>query len=193
MNLVDLTMPVQAEQHGVPTCKKSDLVRDHVHAVASVHPRASITAIGGRAEEICRDHWKAETAHGEGTPYVRMADLGGYVCLLGVDEDRNTTLHAVEELLRLFYLTTTDEVTFPTPEGEVTRSWVFFPGPHRDFIGLDRLLRQRGVLRLGRIGSGVVRLSGAGRPSTVSLRWAETTPPLQPRGPPCPCRATTPV
>ena len=136
----------------------SDLVRDHVNAVASLHPMASVAAIGSRAEEICRDHWKAETAHGEGTPYMRMADLGGYVCLLGVDEDRNTTLHAVEELLRLPYLTTTDEVTFPTPEGEITRSWDFFPGPHRDFIGLDRLLRQRGILNLGRIGSAAVRL-----------------------------------
>jgi len=136
----------------------ADAVCDHVDAVASIHPRASIAAIGARAEEICRDHWKAETAHGEGTPYLRIADLGGYVCLLGVDEDRNTTLHTVEELLRLPYLTTTDEATFSTREGEVTRSWAFFPGPHRDFIGLDRILRRRGVLRTGRIGSGAVRL-----------------------------------
>ena len=36
----------------------------------------------------------------EGTPYYRIAEKGGYVCLLGVDQDRNTTLHTAEALLR---------------------------------------------------------------------------------------------
>ena len=135
-----------------------EVVKKRPDAVLSIHPRASVAAIGGRAQEICRDHWKAEMAHAEGTPYMRIADMGGYVCLLGVDQDRNTTLHAVEELLRLPYLKTTDEVAFSTPEGEVTRSWPYFPGPHRDFIGLDHLLRERGIVRLGRIGNSVVRL-----------------------------------
>ncbi len=133
-------------------------VKTRSDAVHSIHPRASVAAVGARAEQICRDHWKADTAHGENTPYTRLADLGGYVCLLGVDQDRNTTLHAVEALLRLPYLRTTQEITFSTPEGEVTKSWPFFPGPHRDFIGLDRILRERGILRAARIGNSVVRL-----------------------------------
>ena len=117
-----------------------------------------MAAIGRHATEICRDHWKAELAHAEGTPYVRISELGGYVCLLGVDQDRNTTLHTVEELLRLPYLKRTKEATFDTPEGKVTRSWPFFPGPHRDFIGLDPRLRASGKMILGRIGNAVVRL-----------------------------------
>lgn len=134
------------------------VVESRHEAMSSIHPFASVAAIGGKAQEICRDHWKAETAHAEGTPYMRMADMGGYVCLLGVDQDRNTTLHAVEAMLELPYLKTTDERTFSTPEGEVTRSWPHFPGPHRDFIGLDRLLRERGIVKMGRIGSAVARL-----------------------------------
>jgi aminoglycoside 3-N-acetyltransferase len=134
------------------------VVENRLEAISSIHPFASVAAIGGRAREICQDHWKAETAHVEETPYLRIADMGGYICLLGVDQDRNTTLHAVEAMLKLPYLKTTDERTFPTPEGEVTRSWPHFPGPHRDFIGLDRLLRERGIVKIGRIGSAVVRL-----------------------------------
>ena len=88
----------------VPTFRSlgviTDAVRDRPGAVRSIHPRASVAAIGRHATEICRDHWKAELAHAEGTPYVRISELGGYVCLLGVDQDRNTTLHTVEELLR---------------------------------------------------------------------------------------------
>ena len=63
---------------------------------------------------LCRDHWKAEPAHGQDTPYLRLAELGGYVCLLGVDQDRNTMLHAAEEWLRLPYLR-------PTAPGPSTR------------------------------------------------------------------------
>jgi aminoglycoside 3-N-acetyltransferase len=136
----------------------TEVVRQRPDAVRSIHPKASVAAIGGAAEAICRDHWKAETAHGPDTPYQRIADMGGYVCLLGVDQDRNTTLHTVEELLRLPYLKPTPEVTFDTPQGPVTRRWPFFPGPHRDFIGLDRALRDAGKVRLTRIGTAVVRL-----------------------------------
>lgn len=127
-------------------------------ACHSIHPRASVAALGAAAEEICRDHWKAELAHGPDTPYVRIAERGGYVCLMGVDQDRNTTLHTAEELLRLPYLKPTVEHTFDTPEGRVTKSWPFFPGPHRNFIGLDRLFRGSGRMRIGHIGNAVVRL-----------------------------------
>lgn len=136
----------------------TDVVRNRPEAVRSVHPRSAVAAIGRDAEALCKDHWKGEMAHGPDTPYTRVAARGGYVCLLGVDQDRNTTLHSAEELLRLPYLRRTAEYTFDTPEGEVTKSWPYFPGPHRDFIGLDRLLRERGAMRIGRIGRSVVRL-----------------------------------
>lgn len=132
-------------------------VRTRPDAVHSLHPLASMAAVGPRATAICRDHWQAPTAHGDGTPYMRIAELGGFVCLLGVDQDRNTTLHAVEALLELPYLSTVQE-TFATPDGKVTRSWPHFPGPHRDFIGLDRRLREHGIVRLRRIGDAAVRL-----------------------------------
>ncbi len=135
----------------------TDAVRDDPRAVRSVHPLAGVAAIGADAQTLCRDHWKAATAHAEGTPYLRIAERGGYVCLAGVDQDRNTTLHTAEELLRLPYLRDRT-VTFDTDEGEVTRTVQHFPGPHRDFIGLDRRLRRAGVVRLGRIGNAVIRL-----------------------------------
>jgi aminoglycoside 3-N-acetyltransferase len=136
----------------------TETLKKRPDAVHSLHPKASVAAVGAAAETICQDHWKAETAHGLDTPYQRIADLGGYVCLLGVDQDRNTTLHTVEERLRLPYLSTTAEVTFKTPQGPVTRSWSLFPGPHRDFCQLDRPLRDAGIVRIAQLGSAVVRL-----------------------------------
>ncbi len=134
------------------------IVETHPRAVKSLHPLAAVAAIGKDAEALCRDHWKAELAHAADTPYLRVADLGGWVLLLGVDQDRNTTLHTVEEMLRLSYLQTSEEKTFETPSGLVTKSWPLFPGPHRNFIGSDALLRASGKMTVGRIGSAVARL-----------------------------------
>jgi len=136
----------------------TDAVKAHPKAVQSLHPLAGVAAIGAKAKTICRDHWQAELVHEKDTPYMRIAELGGYVCLLGVDQDRNTILHTVEEMLRLPYLKTTAEKTFDTPGGKVTKAWPFFPGPHRDFIGLDRMFRESGKMKIARIGHAVVRL-----------------------------------
>lgn len=115
-------------------------------------------AIGKDAEFICKDHHKAKAAHGEGSPYVKIADLGGYVMLLGVDQDRNTTLHTTEELCRMPYLSTREFQT-KTKSGKILkRKWKLFPGPHRDFIGIDKILRNSGKMKTGNIGNAVVRL-----------------------------------
>jgi len=136
----------------------AEAVKAHPDTVHSTHPRGSVAALGADAEALCRDHWKPPLVHGDDTPYTRIAERGGYVCLMGVDQDRNTTLHTPEELLRAPYLKPTREFTFDTPEGPVTKHWEHFPGPHRNFIGLDPLLRGSGKMRVATIGSSVVRL-----------------------------------
>jgi len=167
-----LVVPIFEDGMGVI----ADAVRDHPSAVRSVHPLACVAAIGGAAVEICRDHWKAQTAHTQDTPYLRIAERGGYVCLLGVDQDRNTTLHTVEALLRLPYLVTTPSHTFATPEGEKTKSWPYFPGPHRDFIGLDPMLRESGKMKMATIGTAVVRLIKAQDLIDVTLEAGRRNP-----------------
>ncbi|MDD3119679.1 MAG: AAC(3) family N-acetyltransferase, partial [Victivallales bacterium] len=83
--------------------------------------------------------------------------LNGYVCLLGVDQDRNTTLHSVEALLELPYLReVSGEIEV---EGrKIEKTWRYYPGPHRNFIGLDRLLRRHGKMRVRRVGQAVALL-----------------------------------
>jgi len=67
-------------------------------------------------------------------------------------------------------------VTFATPEGDVTKSWPFFPGPHRDFIGLDRLLAEKGALTTGRVGNAAVRLMSVRRLLEVAGQAAREDP-----------------
>ena len=135
----------------------TEAVKGRPDAVVSDCPKGTVAAIGADAQKICVDHWKADTAHGENTPYLKIARLGGYVCLLGVDQDRNTTMHSAEALLRLPYLSpTSGEVQ--TPQGIVQKTWQYYPGPHRDFIGLDKVLRTSGKMKTGKIGRAATRL-----------------------------------
>jgi len=139
----------------------AEAVRKHPKAVRSRHPLASVAAIGAAARELVKDHEKAETAHGEGTPYMRLAEMGGYVVLLGVDQDRSTTLHTPEALARLPYLKVRSKAYLDENGRKREGKYAFFPGPHRDFIGLDRVLREKGIVKLGRIGKAVVRIMKA--------------------------------
>lgn len=147
-------------------------------AIVSSCPPGCVAAYGPAAKELCKDHWKAETAHGKGTPYTRLAEKGGFICLLGVDQDRNTSLHSIEALLELPYLRTVTR-TFTNPNGkEVTQSYKFFPGPHRDFIGLDRLLLDSGAMKVRRIGNAQVRLIDSAHMFDVLLAAGKDCPDL---------------
>jgi aminoglycoside 3-N-acetyltransferase len=148
-----LVVPAFHEPGAIP-----DLVKKYPEAICSVHPLAAVCAIGGSAEKICADHWKQESAFGEGTPYSKVADMGGYVCLMGVDQNQNSSLHYVEAKLNLDYLRITPEYTFETPEGLVTKNWEWHPGGKKDFLKLDRVFLRTGIMRIGEIGDSVVRL-----------------------------------
>jgi aminoglycoside 3-N-acetyltransferase len=135
----------------------TDIVKGRRDAVISDCPKGAVAAIGADARGICIDHWKADTVHGEGTPYLKIAGLGGYICLLGVDQDRSTAMHSVEALLRLPYLSSVSDPV-QTPEGKVQKTWKYYPGPHRDFIGLDKILRSSGKMKVSKIGKALTRL-----------------------------------
>jgi aminoglycoside 3-N-acetyltransferase len=124
----------------------------------SFHPTHSVLALGKDADYLIADHLEAESACGLGTPYFKLTERGGYVLMLGVDLDRCTLMHTAEDLADCPFL---GERTFyyRDSEGAIQEKVLKrFPGPHRDFIGLDQHLRKAGIIKLGRVGSAVTRL-----------------------------------
>ena len=61
----------------------------------SGHPRVSFAARGARAREITEGH-ALDFELGEGSPLARVYDLDGWVLLLGVGHENNTSLHLAE-------------------------------------------------------------------------------------------------
>ena len=154
----------------------TEVLKKRSDALIDPCPVGTLAAIGKDAATLLNDHWKADTAHGKDTPFTRLADMDGYICLMGVDQDRNTTLHGVEALLELPYLKETS-ASFTLPTGEnIEKSWKYYPGPHRDFIGIDRYFRESGKMKINRIGNAQVRLIKAKDLFEISLALGKKDP-----------------
>lgn len=126
-------------------------------AVRSRHPLAAIAVIGEKAKWLAAGHESEILSHGENTPYVRLAEIGGKILLLGVDQDRSTFLHAAETLTRQPYLRTSNGAYVDKGGKVQKKAWPFFPGPHRDFIGLQSWFESLGLVKKTLIGSCVAQ------------------------------------
>lgn len=126
----------------------------------SLHPVHSVAAYGKYADEITKDHDKCETGCGEGTPYLKLRNYDAKVMLLGVDMDRNTVMHSLEEAIDAKYLRTLDipAPTYIHNHQEKTFTLKKFPPGHRDFLCFTPELRKRGKLIQGNIGLASVKI-----------------------------------
>jgi aminoglycoside 3-N-acetyltransferase len=141
----------------------TETFRNYSKVQRSFHPTHSVLGLGKDASYLLADHLKADSACGLGTPYHKLAALGGQVLMLGVDLDRCTLLHTAEDLADCPFLSNRTFYYYDT-KGEVQKMQVArFPGPHRDFIGLDQHFRDLGIIEKGRVGNAVVRLIDAAK------------------------------
>ena len=126
-------------------------------AVRSLCPCMPAVALGPRAKEFVENHHKCECPYIE-SPWHLAAEAGGYVLLLGVDQDRNTTLHVAESLVGAPYMQPVEKRYIDEKGREQVYRGVLYAGPHRDFIGMEPRFRQAGVVRKTKIGGCVARL-----------------------------------
>ena len=73
----------------------SETFRTQTGVTRSPHPHLSVAAWGKHAKHLCEEH-PLKYGLGEESPLARMYELGGYVLLLGVGHDNNTSMHLAE-------------------------------------------------------------------------------------------------
>jgi len=144
----------------------SECFRRRKGTLRSMHPVHSVAAYGRHAKYITEGHESCPTGCGEGTPYDKIERLGGKAILLGVDMDRNTIMHMLEERADLKYLLSLD---IPAPSydsayvhenshGQKLFTLTKFPPGHRDFLSATPYLRRSGAMTEGMIGNAVTKV-----------------------------------
>jgi aminoglycoside 3-N-acetyltransferase len=145
-----------------------------------LHPTHAVTAVGARADEMLANHHNAPGPSGEGTPYMRLTeDERGFILLLGINHESNTSLHGVEEMAEVEYVLYPKWCHIPirTPHG-VTEA--------RTRVHMSYLDRRLGVLEtqyidgcaqtVTHIGDSVVRLIHGATMRDMTLAVLEKDP-----------------
>ena len=90
----------------------TNTLRKRPDAVRSLHPTYSVAAIGRQAAEFTREHWNAEST-GIDSPIDRIARAGGFILLLGVKHDTDSTMHVGEAYAQVPYRGVPYDPNFP--------------------------------------------------------------------------------
>jgi aminoglycoside 3-N-acetyltransferase len=128
-------------------------------AKRSDHPVTSCAAIGPMAEELVRDHDR-DDPEGPRGPIGRIFLADGFVLLLGVGHDADTTIHVAESLLDMPHLHALPD-RYPTRSAEGGRGWREVKKTTKcsdGFVKLEPHLEAAGVIRRGRVGSARAQL-----------------------------------
>jgi aminoglycoside 3-N-acetyltransferase len=145
------------------TGRLTETMRMWPGAHRSWHPTHSAVAIGAGADEVVLGH-HLRAACGFGSPMDRVAARNGWVLLIGVGHNTNSTIHvgevhaAVPYLDVPFFADSPRELTVVTPEGDMIVPIIHPSGCSKAFGAVERPLRQRSAVRDGFFGRALVQL-----------------------------------
>ena len=128
----------------------------------SLHPTHSVSSIGPLTDFLINGHENSITPCGKNSPYYKLAERGGYILLIGVNQESNTTLHTVEEIAKVPYhmqKEPTECVIIDYDGNKFTRSlYLHSWGTPRNFQIIDDDLEKLGIIHKEKCGKSVLRL-----------------------------------
>ncbi len=144
-----------------------ETMRRRPEALRSLHPTHSVAAIGAEAVSLTQSHLDSVSPCDAQSPYGRLAARpDGYILLLGVNHESNTTFHHVEEITGVeYHLQPGFAQAQILLEGRTIIRHIMLHayGTDRMFRRMEPLLIERGIQRTGEIGQATVRLIAAAR------------------------------
>ncbi len=148
------------------TGKIPETARLRPDAVRSLHPTHSVVAFGRYASWFTSDHELVRTPCGYGSPYDKLASVGGKILLIGVTQQCNTSYHHAEEVsgAPIVLQDKTMEITMTDMHGrQLTMAHTALHKWHysRDYDAFEPEMLRQGICRIGRLGEASVRIVDA--------------------------------
>jgi aminoglycoside 3-N-acetyltransferase len=142
----------------------TEALRKRPESRRSIHPTHPYAAIGRHAEHLVAGHLEVDTFDPL-SPLGKLAELGGWVLLLGIGMVANTAAHIGEFRARVPCIGFNKWPRQVLGEdGRTVRGWsvIWRNGPCRiEWEPLEERMRSQEMIRYGRIGEGDVRLMKA--------------------------------
>ena len=136
----------------------AEMFRKWPGALRSDHPARSVAAKGKHAQYLTEGH-DLSNIFGEGSPIGKLYELDGYVLLIGVGYDKNTSLHLAD--VRADYPGKHDAVEYSAIMENGQRIWkpystLYVDGEDFDTIG--QAFEQECAVRKTNLGNGTITL-----------------------------------
>ena len=159
----------------------TELFRRMPGVFRSLHPTHSVAVWGADAKGIAAAHAQGRTALGVDSPFDRLAKRKGKVLLLGVEMNRNSTVHVAEAYAGLPYLKAPYSAAYAKPlrmvgadgrEREMTLEEC--PGCSEGFRAVEARMAVTGLIEHGMFGHAeAVVMRGADIIDTAAKMLAE--------------------
>ena len=152
----------------------AELFRQWPGSLRSDHPARSVTANGKYATYLT-DHHDLSNIFSDGSPIGRLYELDGYVLLIGVGYDKNTSLHLADARTNYPSKHTVTEHSAVMENGQ--RVWKAYENLYvdgKDFAEIGNAFEATHTVSKVKLGNATLRLMRQRELVDFAVRWIET-------------------
>lgn len=153
--------------------KIAEMFRKWPNAERSDHPARSVAALGENAQYLTKNH-DLENIFGKGSPLDKLYELDGYVLLIGVDYDKNTSIHLADALAKYpskHYETNSSAMFINGNREWVTYRTLYVDG--EDFDQIGEAFEKTGKVKTTNIGNATVKFMKQRDLVDFAIKWIE--------------------